>query len=202
VELFPLVLDDVEATDTYIGVSVGFAVGFAMVFGLESIIEWIVGSEEDDKKSDIGNENPNAKATEIRSPLLNDGDYINSKSGNSSERSSKDSGSGKMTNFVKTKVDADITEVTKGRSRRRSDEDGDWDDNSMHTSTRAMKLPQHRGHIVEHLEEIKHSIAEMEEKCTKLSSPDLNRHEMETLSEQIDEATHSLQYKLDHTRRY
>jgi hypothetical protein len=103
VELFPLVLDDVEATDTYIGVSVGFAVGFAMVFGLESIIEWIVGSEEDDKKSDIGNENPNAKATEIRSPLLNDGDYINSKSGNSSERSSKDSGSGKMTNFVKTK---------------------------------------------------------------------------------------------------
>lgn len=46
-----------------------------------------------------------------------------------------------------------------------------------------------RRHILEHLHEIAASVQDIDRKCSAL------------LSEQIDEATHMLQYKLDHTRR-
>jgi zinc transporter ZupT len=62
--------------------------------------------------------------------------------------------------------------------------------------------PEHRSHIVGHLNELLDSIQQMEEKSDQLTSnPDLTVRQKEDIAEFIDEKVHMLQYKLDHCRR-
>lgn len=49
--------------------------------------------------------------------------------------------------------------------------------------------------------EILTTIKDMETKCERMGQPTISRRDAELISEDIDEQTHSLQYKLDHTRR-
>ena len=77
-----------------------------------------------------------------------------------------------------------------------------WEDHEVERSSRAISTPQHRGHIAEHLQEVLELISGIESKSATLSSsPEIPIGVQEELAEQIDEAIHSLQYKLDHARR-
>jgi hypothetical protein len=80
--------------------------------------------------------------------------------------------------------------------------DAEWDDDTVKVSARALRLPQHRGHIMEHLHELMESIQSIEMNCLRLADCSRPVSQLEQISEQIDEATHLLQYKLDHTRRF
>jgi len=59
----------------------------------------------------------------------------------------------------------------------------------------------HREHICEHLHEIASAIASVDAHAQTLSLPSTSAAEQELLAETIDEAVHSIQYKLDHARR-
>jgi zinc transporter ZupT len=178
--------------DSYIGVSIGFAVGLVLVFGLESVIDFIAGGNTEDKKEEH-EVKPAAEPTE----KLSDGSSTDTYN---SDTNSPFHSHSNTQNHVKTKVDGDFSAVDR-EVRKKTIDEGEWDESTVQQSAQAMKLPQHRHHIIQHLDEIVESLNGMEEKCTKLSCPELNRQEMEQVSEEIDEATHSLQYKLDHTRR-
>jgi hypothetical protein len=106
--------------------------------------------------------------------------------------------------YIRTKVECDFDVVDKEPAHRRLSKDemeGDWDDSTVQPSTIAMNVPQHRQHIINHLNEMKQAVRDMDKKCDRLKRSNLRISDIENLSEEIDEATHSLQYKLDHTRR-
>lgn len=69
-------------------------------------------------------------------------------------------------------------------------------------SNAIMSSPQHKDHIREHLMELLESIKFMEERSFALTNHSLPIREVESIAESIDERIHSLQYKLDHCRRY
>jgi zinc transporter ZupT len=105
---------------------------------------------------------------------------------------------------------------------------GDWEDGSMQVSTRAIHNLEHRRHIEEHLQEILDSVKGIQGMAQTLvetsetgaapsdeggnSNPvqamasqgagrNLSLKDSDQISERMDEEIHSLQYKLDHSRR-
>lgn len=213
-ELFPLVLIDVSSLDRRVGVTVGFAVGLALVFGLEEVIEFVTssfegGSKDEDEEGKDKDAATKAKYKNMTTHGENSSNTLTtSLIGAGAEPPSVPSplhGSPSQVthkhSHIKTHVDADFGEIGSEINRRKDEEEGDWDDYTVQQSATAMTLPQHRQHIVEHLQEMMTAIKDIESKCKALEDPTLRTAQLEQLSEQIDEATHSLQYKLDHTRR-
>jgi hypothetical protein len=78
----------------------------------------------------------------------------------------------------------------------------DWEEEGVTRAITAFSLPHHRKSLHTHIINIVEEINGMEDKCKELFDKSLSVRESEELAEQIDEKTHSLQYKLDHCRRY
>jgi hypothetical protein len=76
-----------------------------------------------------------------------------------------------------------------------------WTDESVAEAHVALSHPEHRGHIGDHLKEVTQALKAMQEKSIYLENEKLSIQEAENIAEEIDEATHLLQYKIDHCRR-
>jgi len=77
-----------------------------------------------------------------------------------------------------------------------------WNDSDLVQAEEAILIPMHRQHIKEHLCEVTETIIRMEAKSTNLlEDQTMSLRESEILAEEIDEAIHGLQYKIDHCRR-
>ena len=76
-----------------------------------------------------------------------------------------------------------------------------WEDDDVERASIAIGNQSHRNHILEHLNELLSMIKEIESKSNALANVTLPVREQEDIAEQIDETIHSLQYKVDHTRR-
>jgi hypothetical protein len=61
--------------------------------------------------------------------------------------------------------------------------------------------PGHRSHIGDHFKEVVLTLRSMQQKSIYLENEKLSIQEAENIAEEIDEATHLLQYKIDHCRR-
>ncbi len=78
----------------------------------------------------------------------------------------------------------------------------EWAYDPVELSSVAIQVPNHRSHLEEHLLEIHGCVIAMETRATHLVGNDhLSQRDTEQIAEEIDEAIHSLQYKLDHCRR-
>lgn len=78
---------------------------------------------------------------------------------------------------------------------------GQWEKDGVLSATRAINLPNHRKHIVEHFHEVQELIQKMEKTSSQLMNSEMTLINAELLAEEIDESVHTLQYKLDHCRR-
>eukprot|EP01040_Poterioochromonas_malhamensis_P010505 gene10505-11436_t len=79
--------------------------------------------------------------------------------------------------------------------------DANWNISDMERASKALGQKSHRDHIIEHLHELLSMIQSIQDKASNLMNPGLLLREQEEIAELIDEAIHSLQYKVDHTRR-
>lgn len=82
-----------------------------------------------------------------------------------------------------------------------ADPEKDWAVSDMERASKALGQKSHRDHIIEHLHELLSIINSIQKNASTLTNPDLLLREQEEIAEQIDEAIHNLQYKVDHTRR-
>lgn len=185
-ELFPLMMDDVPESDTWIGVTIGFAVGLFLVFGLEPIVDYVTDcfSGESERDADRYQRLASDDSKHATEKLL----------GGNHHDSSASSGAGKPHPFTP------VSPTTVRRKESLEDEE-EWEEQHLLTASLAIAQPDHKSHILEHLNEIVALINVMEEKCSYLLRDEPSEVEAEEAAEQIDEATHSLQYKLDHCRR-
>lgn len=78
---------------------------------------------------------------------------------------------------------------------------GQWEKDGVLSATRAINLPNHRKHIMEHFHEVQDLIQKMEKTSHQLMNSEMTLINAELLAEEIDESVHTLQYKLDHCRR-
>ena len=78
---------------------------------------------------------------------------------------------------------------------------GKWEKDGVLYATRAINLPNHRKHIVEHFNEVKDLVEGMGKRSSQLMDREMTLIEAELIAEQMDESVHQLQYKLDHCRR-
>lgn len=166
-------IDGVSKFDTWVGVTVGFAVGLLLVFGLEPVIDMIAGEDDHDEitKGVENSESPTYKQIKMKVEELN-----------------------------KDGPDAEAI-ITLPRKKSHDDDDGEYDEAPVEAAMVSMKLPEHRQHLNEHLTELVDFINSMEKNCEKLLDPTVTHRESEDIAEEIDEATHKLQYKVDHCRR-
>ena len=216
-ELFPLMITEVTPEQTYIGVTVGFAVGLGLLNGLEVVIDHFSGEDEEEELSAMKAESEKFKVTEMREMIVSK--MASGKESSSGERAAMNE------EFVRVSVseaDQNAKEVELSstaltvRSNNLAIEEEfqelykgdagtprDWEDDEVHKASLALALPQHRTHLNEHVREVVDTIALMEKQCARLldDSVPKTRAEVEQLAEEIDERTHSLQYKLDHCRR-
>jgi len=220
-ELFPLMITEVTPEQTFIGVTVGFAVALGILNGLEVIIEYFSEEDEDKEIAAMKSENEKFKVTEMREMIV-------SKMSSSVKEGSGDriSAGGMNEDFVRVNVsepdqhqhpkEVELSSAVSIRSGNLAIEEEfqelykgeagtprDWEEDDVHKASLAIALPQHRSHLHEHVREVVDTIAQMEKHCMQLfdESVPKTRAEVEQLAEEIDERTHSLQYKLDHCRR-
>ena len=172
-------LEHVPEEATWIGVTVGFFVGFCLIFGLEPLIEWCGFGEEEEGQDEKGSTN----------------DADKEKEGSMKQIMSKVAEMNKGSDSP-TLGDYDL--VTK---KVPDDEEGEYHEAPIEEAVTSMRLPEHRNNLNEHIVVLVESINTMEKKCEELMTPGLSLKESEDLSEVIDEATHILQYKIDHCRR-
>lgn len=187
-ELFPIMLESGD-TPSFIGITCGFVVGLAAIYGLEHLAEKLehVGESDSSKHS-------KHSAIVIKSfPRVAD---------DSSHHRRRDvtaaaaAGAAESTNPLYRPLDA--MEYGQPPSTLLYEEDAI--ERASHILT---SKPEHRSHIVEHLNELLDSIQQMEQKSDQLTNNhDLSVRQKEDMAEFIDEKVHMLQYKLDHCRRY
>lgn len=79
---------------------------------------------------------------------------------------------------------------------------GSWEEGDVELASKAIENQSHRSHILEHMNELLSIIKGIEDKSAALGNEELLVREQEDLAEQIDESIHTLQYKVDHTRRF
>lgn len=95
-----------------------------------------------------------------------------------------------------TADDAELNELVK------QVELGAWREEEVERSSKILSSPAHRTHIQDHLHELSELVKFIEEKVKDLFNPEISVRECEHIAEYMDEKVHTLQYKLDHTRRY
>lgn len=207
-ELFPLMITGVTDDQTWIGVTVGFVVGLGVLNGMEVVIDYFSSEDDDEEHAAQKTESEKFKMIEMREMIV-------------SKMSTKD-GVKEVPAANQPNMNEDFVRVsvidTEGKDEKeqlaieeefRELYEGDaltpreWEDEEVHKASLAIAQPQHRSHLHEHVREVVECIALMEQQCSRLldDSVPKTRAETEQLAEEIDERTHSLQYKLDHCRR-
>ena len=192
-ELFPLLQDDkIPPQDQMVGITIGFVVGLVILNGTEPAVEACIAalSRKPGRRATEGSEH------NVVDPPAN----INTTVG---QRKKSD------IPFDDIEEQALSTEL---RSMRRtgpgdlSERDllSEWAYDPVELSSVALaQQPNHRSHLEDHLVEIHGRVVDMEIKAARLVGEDsLSQKDSEQIAEEIDEAIHVLQYKLDHCRRY
>jgi zinc transporter ZupT len=192
-ELFPLMIgEDVTTTDSMIGVTVGFAVGLTILNSVETIVGYVISFVE--------------KAPEEGSM------HSQSRRLSAAERKKTDIPFNEVDEPELTMELKAIKKARKPRSGSGSDngllkgddieDEGEWEDEPVHMSHVALSVPSHRQHLEEHMREMYDCVVDMENKAIHLlTQHNLSQKDVETVAEEIDEAVHTLHYKLDHCKR-
>ena len=206
-ELFPLLMQPVVSTmPATVGITVGFVVGIVLMNGTEVVVDKAVGALE------------GRPSRGEHAPVAHHETGGGGGGGGAAAASPPVDQSPPQTSTQRKKTDIpfdDIEEAAlsmelkamrvgngKGVSSSSRDLLGDWAYDPVEVSSAAMAMPNHRSHLEEHLEEMHASVVAMESKAARLVGEEqLTQRATEEIAEQIDEAIHSLQYKLDHCRR-
>ena len=190
-EFFPLLQDDkLPPHDQMIGITVGFIIGLVILNGTEPAVDALIVYLSRGKER-------------IKSIARSEHHGVDEPPTNVSV------GQRKKTDipFHDIEQQALSTEL---RSMRRNgpgelaerDLLSEWAYDPIELSSVAIALPNHRSHLEEHLVENHGCVVNMETKAARLTGEEtLSQKESEQIAEEIDEAIHDLQYKLDHCRR-
>lgn len=191
-ELFPIMLESGD-TPSFIGITCGFVVGLAAIYGLEHLAERLetVGDADSSKHS-------KHSAIVIKSfPRVADESSHHHRRDVTLEMTTT-TGPSETRSPMYHPIDMHAMEHGQPASTLLYEEDAIERASDILTSK-----PEHRSHIVEHLNELLDSIQQMEQKSDQLTNNhDLSVRQKEDMAEFIDEKVHMLQYKLDHCRRY
>ena len=180
-ELFPLVAQ-ANDTEAFVGVSVGFAVGYLFLVGTEPLSEYLVNNYKNIVRK--------VKVMLSMSPDIDDDD-------------------------VKSPVMSPLHDIAERKKTRPKSFDGQdlpesaelmtsdivWDDEGVSFASTAIEQTTHKEHIKHHLLEISDEITLMQDKSIKMMDESISEKDSEVIAEEIDEAIHGLQYKVDHCRR-
>jgi hypothetical protein len=192
-ELFPLLQDDkMPPRDQMVGITVGFAVGLIVLNGTEPLVEACVAYlnrklGRNTGEAVAGSEHNGAGADQSTNTTI---------------------GQRKKTDIPFHDIEEQsLSSELRGLRRHgpgQSERDllSEWAYDPVELSSVALAHPNHRSHLEDHLVEIHSRVGEMEVKAARLVGEDsLSQKESEQIAEEIDEAIHVLQYKLDHCRR-
>jgi len=198
-ELFPLMLENVSPSDSIIGVTVGFSAGLCLVYGIEWVMEKFEDSEEgrEPKEEDsltkqhnrYGSLSPSVEMVSVGEDKDND---AHSKTYRA------------ITSALPSGDDETAKELDLYQSRVGTPEPaGEWNEDDIKQAELAIRNPQHRSHVLEHISEIVEKILDMNAKSNELldNGGEISVKNQENLAENIDKGIHDLQYLLDHTRR-
>ena len=206
-ELFPLLLtNDVSTGQSIGGITVGFAIGLLIL----NATEWFV-----DKFIDILNRlNRQDSLISIIQSLFQPRPPVVSEQsvGIDIQQVPDTSANRKKTDISFHDIEEIGLSCELRQMRIRKDNGSDhgsdrdllseWMYDPVELSSVAIALPNHRLHLEEHLVEIHTDVVAMEAKSARLVGDDqLSQRDTEQIAEEIDEAIHLLQYKLDHCRR-
>ena len=196
-ELFPLLMQPMVSTmPATMGITVGFFIGILLMNGTEVVVEKAIATFEARSKGEhaaVASHDP--AAVGVSAP----GDQ--SPPQTSMQRKKTDI---PFDDIEEAALTIELKSMRVGSSQASSQRDllGDWMYDPVEASSAAMALPNHRSHLEEHLEEMHASVVAMEGKAARLVGEEhMTQRVTEDIAEQIDEAIHSLQYKLDHCRR-
>lgn len=188
-ELFPIMLESGD-TPSFIGITCGFVVGLAAIYGLEHLAEQLehVGDADGSKHS-------KHSAVVIKSfPRVVDESSHHHRRDVTLEMTSPTEARSPLYHSI------DVHAMEHGQPPSTLLYEEDAIERASHI---LISKPEHRSHIVEHLNELLDSIQQMEQKSDQLTNNhDLSVRQKEDMAEFIDEKVHMLQYKLDHCRRY
>jgi hypothetical protein len=193
-ELFPLLQSQsLSTSDAIGGVTVGFLIGLGVLNWSKSYIDACVMylSRKSGMAGTVAANNPGATQ---RVPTQEADEP------NTAQRKKTD------ISFHDIEEQALSTELRSMRVRGGglSERDllSEWAYDPVELSSVAIQVPNHRSHLEEHLLEIHGCVIAMETRAVHLVGNDnLSQRDTEQIAEEIDEAIHSLQYKLDHCRR-
>lgn len=182
-ELFPLMIgSDISPSNSMIGISAGFAIGLLMLNGTEAAIDYLIQLADKRKASLIG-AGPSLSSVIVRKKTdiqFNDIEE-NLSLELSSLYASRKSSHGDNESFLDNQI---------------------WEEAPLVKASLAIASPNHRRHLEEHLVELCDCIFTMESKAAQLLEGEtIPQKDSEQIAEEIDEAIHSLQYKLDHCKR-
>jgi hypothetical protein len=204
-ELFPLLQDDTMShRDQMVGITVGFLVGLVVLNGTEPVVEacvayWNRKSGRNNGEAVAGSEHK-CDGADVYNPLG---------LGQAIDKSTNTTiGQRKKTDIPFHDIEEQsLSSELRGLRRHgpgQSERDllSEWAYDPVELSSVALAHPNHRSHLEDHLVEIHSRVGEMEVKAARLVGEDsLSQKESEQIAEEIDEAIHVLQYKLDHCRR-
>lgn len=183
-ELFPLMIGaDISASNSMIGISAGFAIGLLMLNGTEAAIEFFIQVADKRKASIIGTGGPSTVSDIVRKKT--DIPFDN----------------------IEENLSLELSSFYAGRRGSHGDrvgflENETWEEAPLAKASLAIASPRHRNHLEAHLVELHDCILLMEAKATQLfEGHTIPLKDSEQIAEEIDEAIHSLQYKLDHCKR-
>ena len=172
-ELFPLMTGTGSIQDMWIGVTVGFSIAFLALHGIDFLIEYL---KVDDKDTDHINAYRDIEMGEVVENVM-----------------------------IPAEMKYERTNVVTREGEELLDNPtsliGKWEKDGVLYATRAINLPNHRKHIVEHFNEVKDLVEGMGKRSSQLMDREMTLIEAELIAEQMDESVHQLQYKLDHCRR-
>jgi len=173
-ELFPVMVDS-AANASYVGITIGFCIGLSVIYGMDNLVTHI-----EENNGTIWNNPP------------------------------KDDDSSHQLKEPQDKLT--IKSLPKGMEKLPTDEilfeelkvvenENNWDEDDIINASKALKQPEHRNHIQEHLQEVSEILKFIQMNSKQLMNRKLSLKECELIAEVIDERLHTLQYKLDHSRR-
>lgn len=161
------------SSDMWVGVTIGFAIAFVALHGVEYCVDYFTAYQELDEVKVVGDVQMPEEVVE--NVLIPD-----------------------TLRHHRTKVVAEDGEELLDNPTVSI---GEWDPADVEFAAEAINRKTHREHILEHFQEIRNMVNEMEKNSDLLIDREMTVIEAELLAEQVDESIHMLQYKLDHCRR-
>ncbi len=198
--MFPLLFRDVDKYQTLIGVTIGFTFGLIFIFGIESLItsltNWLTSqSQRGDYIEIVSNDLLDRSTTDLHHEIV-----LNLSKPNEESKEIEGYQFYGVTSEPLLELSSHLDQILKTELKF---EDEDWEEDDIQRSLEAISTtPRHKEHIISHLNEIVRETEQIEFKCLALLQTELSKNQVEAISEEIDEASHKLQYKADHCRRF